>query len=86
MNIWKYPLEITDIQIVEMPSNAQILSAQMQGDALCLWVLVNMTDAIERRSIEIIGTGNPMAEYPRQFISTVQMHGGALVWHVFERL
>lgn len=39
--IWKYPLAITDTQNVMMPEGAEILSAQMQGDTLCLWALVN---------------------------------------------
>jgi hypothetical protein len=83
--IWKYPLEITDTQNVMMPEGAEILSAQMQGDALCLWALVNPEAPKQRREIEVLGTGNPAPDAKRRYISTTQMHGGALVWHIFER-
>jgi hypothetical protein len=83
--IWKYPLQITDLQNVLMPEGAQLLSAQMQGDTLCLWALVNPKASKRVRTIEIIGTGNPCEDVPRKYISTTQMAGGALIWHVFER-
>jgi hypothetical protein len=83
--IWKYPLEITDIQTLMMPEGAEILSAQMQGDVLCLWALVNQDAPKQRREIEVLGTGNPAPEAKRRYISTVQMRGGTLVWHIFER-
>jgi len=83
--IWKYPLEATDTQNVMMPEGAEILSAQMQGNMLCLWALVNPAAPNQRREIEVIGTGHPMPDAKRRYISTAQMHGGALVWHIFER-
>ncbi len=83
--IWKYHLEITDTQNVMMPEGAEILSAQMQGDSLCLWALVNPDAPKQRREIEVLGTGNPAPDAKRRYISTTQMHGGALVWHIFER-
>lgn len=85
MTIWKYPLEITDRQNVMMPEGAQILTAHMQGETLCLWALVNSQAPKQRRDIEIIGTGNPAQEANRKYIATTQMSGGALIWHVFER-
>ena len=36
--IYKYELEITEIQTVEMPVGAEILCVQFQDEALCLWV------------------------------------------------
>ena len=80
--IWKFPLVIADRQIVKMPVASQILSAQMQGDTLCLWALVDPAAPVADRLIEILGTGNPAPEEYRRYISTVQM--GPLVWHVFE--
>lgn len=86
MTIYKYPIQITDVQKVKLPIEAQILTAQMQGDALCIWAIVDeaATDT-EERTIEVFGTGHPMGQVFRQYIGTVQMQGGALVWHVFER-
>ena len=84
--IWKYPLEITDRQNVLMPEGAEILSAQMQRDTLCLWALVNPDAPEQRREIEVLGTGNHATESKRRYIATVQMCGGSLVWHIFERV
>lgn len=51
MTIWKFPLKITDYQLVVMPECAQILSVQMQYGTLCLWALVNQDWPLK-------GTGN----------------------------
>lgn len=83
--IWKFPLDITDLQPVRMPQGAQILSVQMQYDRLVLWAVVDPEAKGELRTIEIIGTGNLVNPASRQFIGTVQMNGGLLVWHIFER-
>ncbi len=84
--IWKFPLQITDFQKVEMPRGAHILSVQIQGSQLCLWAYVLSDEEKEERAFWVLGTGNPV-ERPENigpFIGTVQMHGGSLVWHVFE--
>lgn len=86
MQIWKFPINIIDEQEVEMPHGAEILSAQMQGEELCLWALVSPACNKTSRTIEIFGTGNPITPATRKFIGTAQMFGGRLVWHVFERL
>ena len=86
--IFKYPLEITDTQFVELPLGAEILTAQIQGDQLCLWAIVNtLPGAVKKnRRIEIIGTGNPMPTGELKYISTFQMMGGGLIFHVFENI
>jgi hypothetical protein len=84
--IWKYPLALTDTQNVMMPEGAEILTAQIQDrTGLCLWALVNSDAPKQRREIEVLGTGNHVPEAKRRYISTVQMVGGTLVWHIFER-
>ncbi|WP_417459103.1 hypothetical protein [Kordiimonas sp.] len=88
MTIWKYELEITDLQRVAMPKGAKILSVGKQGAYACLWAMVDENeDATEERCIEIVGTGNPMHRsmgFARRFIGTVVMT--PFVWHVFERV
>lgn len=84
MTICKYQLSITDEQDIMVPEGAELLTAQLQGGALCLWALVNPAAPKQRRIIEIIGTGNPAPAAERKYIATVQMAGGSLVWHVFE--
>lgn len=85
--IWKYELQITDMQQVEMPNGAELLSVANQDGCLCLWAKVDADKQVETRFIEIIGTGNPIAQdmgVDRKFIGTVLM--SPFVWHVFERL
>jgi len=84
--IWKFPLALADLQNVMMPEGSEILTAQVQpGSGLCIWAIVNSESPLQRREIEVIGTGNPMPDAKRRYIATVQMVGGSLVWHIFER-
>lgn len=86
MTIYKYPIKLTDSQKVKLPINAEILTAQMQDDTLCLWAKVEESNtSMEERIIDIFGTGCPISDEHRRYIGTTQMHGGALIWHVFER-
>jgi hypothetical protein len=80
--IWNYPLEVTDLQTLKIPQGAQILSAQIQSGQLMLWALVDTSNPCEKVKIEVVGTGNPIADACRKYISTVQM--GPFVWHVFQ--
>ena len=93
--IWKFPLELIDEQDVMMPKGAKILSVHVQvsidvseaHEIVCLWALVDPDAKLQKRVIEIFGTGNPI-DVPgvtHKFIGTVQMRGGSLVWHVFEQ-
>lgn len=83
MRVYKYPIKITDKQSVEMPLSGKILTAQMQGDQLCLWALVDPDNDWEGyRIIYVHGTGHPIKEENLKYIATVQTRG--LVFHVFE--
>lgn len=83
--IWKFPLAVTDRQIIEMPMGADILCVQMQRDSVCLWALVNPERDKAERIIDIYGTGHNMDDdYHGYHIGTFQLNGGALVFHVFE--
>ncbi len=83
--IWKYELSITDVQRIEMPIGAEILTSQLQGDVPVLWVMVDPTITTkEYRLIEVLGTGNPIKSGNRRYISTFQR--GGFVGHVFEYL
>ena len=75
--IWKYPLEITDTQNLMMPEGAEILAAQMQGDTLCLWALVNPDAPKQRREIEVLGTGNPAPDAKRRIGSVMRFPRGS---------
>lgn len=85
MVIWKYLLEVTDVQHISMPQGAQILSVQTQVGQPTLWALVNKKLPHAPRRIITVGTGNPFPSVVgEKFIGTYQLHDGALVFHVFE--
>lgn len=78
----------SDDNTVTLPAGAELLTVQMQHDSPRLWALVD-TDVTEqeRRIIRFYGTGhfiNPALEL--RYLATVQMEGGALVFHAFEVL
>ena len=83
-SVWKFPLRVANSQCLQIPAGAKILSVQAQGETVCLWALCD-TDALpEPRYIAIHGTGHEVYDGLLEYISTFQMHGGALVFHAFE--
>ncbi len=83
--IWKFPLVLTDRQVVRMPEGAQILHVDEQNGQICLWAGITEGKDTEDREIQIIGTGYP--ELPDEWVThlgSVVMQSG-YVWHVFER-
>ena len=84
--IFKYPLSITDTQVLKLPKNADVFSAQFQGNQLCVWGLVDEDEAeLEDREFRIFGTGHPFKVSGNfRLLDTAQQ--GPLVWHVFIKL
>lgn len=80
--IYKYQIEIADMQVIKMPAGWEIISIQNQNDILTAWAIVDP----EKKDVEvcfaIYGTGHPMRNINQSHIATVQMDNG-LVWHVF---
>lgn len=86
MKIYKYTLAVDDEQAVVMPQGSKILSAQVQRESICLWALVDEgAYGRETRTIRIHGTGHDVPNSDNlEFIDTVQLVGGELIFHVFE--
>lgn len=82
--IYKYPLQIIDEQAVQLPSGAQVLTAQVQHGLLQLWALVDTSQPIAVIRLRIVGTGHDFPDADQwRYLSTVQVDGGALVFHIF---
>lgn len=80
--IWKFQLQVTDTQIVEMPVGAEILSLQVQHSVPCIWALVDDHVGREKVTFTAYGTGHDV--YHRSgYVGTYQLHTGTLVFHVF---
>jgi hypothetical protein len=89
--VWKYPLEATFLNEIMMPKGSRILCVQTQKECPCLWVLVpeeegKKPDDFECRKFVVVGTGHPLESlWSSTYIGTVQVAGGQLVFHIFER-
>jgi hypothetical protein len=84
MRIWKYSLVETDLQAISVPMGANFISVAVQDGIIWAWAEVNETAPRVSVTIEIIGTGNPVAPARRRFIGTVL--NAPFVWHVYEQL
>lgn len=81
--IFKYPLQTRDEQTLQMPRDSSPLCVQMQGGP-CLWAVVDDAQPTEPRTVRMIGTGHPIPDADTLvYVGTYQLHGGALVFHVF---
>ena len=82
MKIYKYTLAMADEQVIDMPFGAEILSAQMQNEQLCMWALVSPNHRDEAVTLCVVGTGNPFPDARQcKFVATVQ--DKPFVWHIF---
>ena len=87
MSIWKFPFQVSDFLTISMPLGANILSIQVQRDVPTIWAMVNPNAQLVTRSFRCFGTGHPIPSgLPLEFVGTVQMFDGELVFHVFEDL
>ena len=86
--VYKFPLDIADEQVVLMPKGSKVLTVQVQKGKLYLWAECNPNEPnMDERSILIRGTGHPINdEIEKEYIGTIQMCDGSLVFHVFEKL
>lgn len=89
--IYKYPVDVDSaVQIIELPKNAQIISAGLDpGGEVCLWAVVDDKEARRiEKTIYCIGTGWPIdlivgnKTDTFNFIGTVK--AGPYMWHYFE--
>lgn len=87
MTIYKYPLRITDFQIVEIPKPYTILSVDTQRGIPCIWAMCASTWGGNKTPIKvcIIGTGNPVPKEVERmaFLGTFLVADGDFVGHVF---
>jgi hypothetical protein len=84
ITVYKKVLKLTDEQVEMFSPGDKILTAQVQGENICLWYLTETTaPPHQARTIYICGTGHE-APHPddARYIGSVQH--GLFVWHVFE--
>jgi len=83
--IYKYTLPVQDYAVVRIPEGHQTLSVALQHDQICVWALVDTSEAPRGVAFRIAGTGHPLGDADGWiFRGTVLMMNGTLVFHVFE--
>lgn len=83
--IWKQVLEVTDYQIVEIPKHSEILCVQNQNETPCIWFKCQDDEKdTDMFAFRIVGTGHKFDTTLDEYVGTFQLHGGALVFHVFK--
>lgn len=96
-SVWKFDLELKDLQAVDMPRGAQLLHVDVQFQGVAehakVWALVEPAQPTARRLISVHGTGHfvnrmasttdPVGTLP-EYVSSFDVNGGLLVFHVFD--
>lgn len=82
--IHKYPLHPNGIG--HLPSGARILSVQAQRGNPYVWALVDPTKPFVEHFFEAVPTGEAPSSPDLEFLGTVQLDGGGLVFHIFHRI
>lgn len=78
--VWKVPLEITEVQTVQLPFNWTVLLVDAQRGTLTMWVKVSTNAPTEDSLIAVTGTGQPIPANA-EHLGSCQM--GTFVWHVW---
>ena len=90
--IHKYELRLNlSDNVLQIPSNAEILKVDEQHGVYCLWAIVD-TDEISMDDIVYYGTGHKLPIHmsiaedihkTHTYLDTLQFHNGELVFHFF---
>ncbi len=87
--IWKTSI-VPGRNVVSVPFGAKILCVQSQfspNEKITVWFLCNPKEAQKsHKTFWVTGTGQSFDELEGDFdyLGTVQMNAGTLVWHIFE--
>lgn len=80
--IYKYPLEIVDVQTVKTNKSYKVVLVGNQEGQLCLWLQVDTEKPTIDLQIVIKGTGHEIPKNP-PLTHLGSAIVGAFVWHVY---
>lgn len=83
--IWKFPVPISDLFTIKMPTGARLLTVQLQNGEPQLWALVDTSAPSVRRGLRVHGTGHRVESDIGAHIASFQLLNGSLVFHVFDQ-
>lgn len=84
--VFKYLLDVATYQFIRIPST-NILSVAEQGNNMVVYALVDTEIAPVQYEFAVIGTGHTILQDidAYNFLGTVKLHDGKLMFHVFFR-
>lgn len=83
--IFKWTLAMVGEEQIDLPTGAEILCVQMQGEHPQIWALCDPGQPKTSRTIVTYGTGHSIPDNPGHYIGTFQLFEGKFIGHVFER-
>lgn len=96
-HILDYLLERNETVRIVMPVGAQVLCVKARRDLPYIWAKSKIfeppkveegeeepTEPVETRLFLTVGTGQPLPDDARIYVGTIQIRGGASIYHVFE--
>ncbi len=81
--IYKYEIALGDGVIISTHRVVHWLFAALQDGHPMVWAVVETDSGIAPRTIHVRGTGHPMTGDEGEYIGTIQMADGILVFHIF---
>jgi len=83
--IYKYEILPVDEFVLDLPLGAKLLSVAEQNNKMVLYAMVIPELRLKPLKIRVIGTGNPMPDGMSEFefLGTVKLHNGKLMFHIF---
>ena len=94
--IWKYEIKVDDTFRLYMPKGSKVLTVQVQRGVPYLWAEVEqpvieeppqkVAEKPDEKIYHCYETGHPIEETNLQYIGTFQLRGGALVFHLYEKI
>jgi hypothetical protein len=83
--IHKFPLKLSERQVVKVPGFEQVLVVRMVNGIPCLYCVVNPADVhnVKEITATIVGTGQEWPEDLSVRAYRASLLNGRYVWHVF---
>ena len=83
--IWKFQLEVTDIQTIFIPKGAKFLTVNLQRGIPCLWFEVDSDAPKIASRIVTVGTGHRVdwMSSAMKYLGTYQQLDGEFIGHVY---
>ena len=83
MTIWKFQLQVEDVQYINMPKGATFLSVGTQYEIPCVWAMVDPDAERVMVPVHTMTTGSQDEVEGLRFLGTYQLLSGQFVGHVF---